>query len=273
MRTLMDPAVFPPALRGIMLAAFAAAYMSTIGTQLNWGASYMVNDFYRRFLRRRERRARVRDRLADRDRRADAGVDLRHAPPRVDRAGVEAADRDRRRHRHGAAAALVLVANQRVVGSVGDGGGGRGVAVPADRAEVGRRQAARLRLPDARHRGTDDDRVAGGDVSDARRSRTRRCRRSIAACVRTAAAGRRSPRPSACPRRRARSAPSCSTRSSAACWSTRRCSALARCCCAAPRSASDCWSCPRSPPPRLRAISLHRKFAEPRSASGSPSAS
>jgi len=49
----MDPAVFPPALRGIMLAAFAAAYMSTIGTQLNWGASYVVNDCYRRFLRRR----------------------------------------------------------------------------------------------------------------------------------------------------------------------------------------------------------------------------
>src|SRR3954466_5669508 len=54
-RTLMDPAVFPPALRGIMLAAFAAAYMSTIGTQLNWGASYVVNDFYRRFLRRNQR--------------------------------------------------------------------------------------------------------------------------------------------------------------------------------------------------------------------------
>src|SRR5262245_10098970 len=51
-RTLMDPAVFPPALRGVMLAAFAAAYMSTIGTQLNWGASYVVNDFYRRFMRR-----------------------------------------------------------------------------------------------------------------------------------------------------------------------------------------------------------------------------
>jgi SSS family solute:Na+ symporter len=50
-RTLMDPAVFPPALRGVMLAAFAAAYMSTIGTQLNWGASYIVNDFYRRFVR------------------------------------------------------------------------------------------------------------------------------------------------------------------------------------------------------------------------------
>src|SRR2546427_1761904 len=51
-RTLMDPAVFPPSLRGVMLAAFAAAYMSTIGTQLNWGASYVVNDVYRRFVRR-----------------------------------------------------------------------------------------------------------------------------------------------------------------------------------------------------------------------------
>ena len=49
-RTIVDPAVFPPALRGVMIAAFAAAYMSSVGTQLNWGASYLVNDFYRRFL-------------------------------------------------------------------------------------------------------------------------------------------------------------------------------------------------------------------------------
>src|SRR5436305_8189922 len=44
-------AYLPPSLRGLMVAAFAAAYMSTIATQLNWGASYLVNDFYRRFLR------------------------------------------------------------------------------------------------------------------------------------------------------------------------------------------------------------------------------
>ncbi|HXB54994.1 MAG TPA: sodium:solute symporter family protein [Vicinamibacteria bacterium] len=49
-KTIVDPQVFPVALRGIMIAAFAAAYMSTVGTQLNWGASYLVNDFYRRFL-------------------------------------------------------------------------------------------------------------------------------------------------------------------------------------------------------------------------------
>ncbi|HWQ55054.1 MAG TPA: sodium:solute symporter family protein [Bryobacteraceae bacterium] len=44
----------PPHWRGVMVAAFAAAYMSTIATQLNWGASYLVNDFYRRFLRKEE---------------------------------------------------------------------------------------------------------------------------------------------------------------------------------------------------------------------------
>jgi SSS family solute:Na+ symporter len=44
----------PPSLRGLMVAAFAAAFMSTIGTNLNWGASYLVNDFYRRFLRPNE---------------------------------------------------------------------------------------------------------------------------------------------------------------------------------------------------------------------------
>lgn len=51
--TVVDPHVFPVALRGIMIAAFAAAYMSTIATQLNWGTSYLINDVYRRFMQRR----------------------------------------------------------------------------------------------------------------------------------------------------------------------------------------------------------------------------
>jgi Na+/proline symporter len=46
-RVLID--YLPFWLRGLMVAAFMAAYMSTIGTQLNWGASYLVNDFYKRF--------------------------------------------------------------------------------------------------------------------------------------------------------------------------------------------------------------------------------
>jgi Na+/proline symporter len=41
----------PPMWRGLLLAAFAAAYMSTIATHLNWGTSYLINDFYRRFIR------------------------------------------------------------------------------------------------------------------------------------------------------------------------------------------------------------------------------
>ena len=35
-----------------MLASFAAAFMSTISTQLNWGSSYLVNDFYKRFIKK-----------------------------------------------------------------------------------------------------------------------------------------------------------------------------------------------------------------------------
>jgi SSS family solute:Na+ symporter len=41
----------PVGLMGLLVAAFLAAYMSTIATQLNWGTSYLVNDFYRRFLK------------------------------------------------------------------------------------------------------------------------------------------------------------------------------------------------------------------------------
>jgi Na+/proline symporter len=42
----------PVGLRGLMLASFAAAYMSTQATQMNWGSSYLMNDLYRRFLKR-----------------------------------------------------------------------------------------------------------------------------------------------------------------------------------------------------------------------------
>jgi len=51
-KVIIDPEVFPVALRGLIIAAFAAAYISTITTQFNWGASYIINDFYKRFLAR-----------------------------------------------------------------------------------------------------------------------------------------------------------------------------------------------------------------------------
>lgn len=41
-----------PGLLGLVVASLLAAYMSTISTHLNWGASYIANDFYRRFVRR-----------------------------------------------------------------------------------------------------------------------------------------------------------------------------------------------------------------------------
>ena len=41
----------PAGLRGLLVASFLAAYMSTMSTQLNWGCSYVINDFYKRFFR------------------------------------------------------------------------------------------------------------------------------------------------------------------------------------------------------------------------------
>ena len=41
----------PAGLKGLLVAAFFAAYMSTLSTQLNWGTSYIMNDLYRRFLK------------------------------------------------------------------------------------------------------------------------------------------------------------------------------------------------------------------------------
>ncbi|MBC7896783.1 MAG: Na+:solute symporter [Cytophagaceae bacterium] len=41
----------PSGFMGLMIAGLLAAYVSTIATHLNWGGSYLVHDFYRRFLR------------------------------------------------------------------------------------------------------------------------------------------------------------------------------------------------------------------------------
>lgn len=44
--------LMPTGLKGLMVASFFAAFMSTMSTHLNWGASYFVNDFYKRFVRK-----------------------------------------------------------------------------------------------------------------------------------------------------------------------------------------------------------------------------
>ena len=46
----MVMALAPTGLAGLLMVTFFAAYMSTISTQMNWGASYVVNDLYKRFL-------------------------------------------------------------------------------------------------------------------------------------------------------------------------------------------------------------------------------
>ena len=43
--------LLPTGLLGILFASLLAAFMSTVDTHLNWGASYLVNDVYHRFLR------------------------------------------------------------------------------------------------------------------------------------------------------------------------------------------------------------------------------
>ncbi len=41
----------PDGFKGLLLASFAAAFMSTVSPQLNWGSSYLINDFYKRFIK------------------------------------------------------------------------------------------------------------------------------------------------------------------------------------------------------------------------------
>ncbi|MEM7008524.1 MAG: sodium:solute symporter family protein [Thermodesulfobacteriota bacterium] len=41
-----------PGLKGLLFVTFLAAFMSTLSTQLNWGASYLMNDIYRRFIKK-----------------------------------------------------------------------------------------------------------------------------------------------------------------------------------------------------------------------------
>ena len=44
-------ALLPPGLKGLLLAAFLAAFASTVASYLNLSASYLLNDLYRRFIR------------------------------------------------------------------------------------------------------------------------------------------------------------------------------------------------------------------------------
>jgi len=43
--------LMPAGVKGLVIASLIAAFMSTIDTQMNWGASYLVSDLYKRFIR------------------------------------------------------------------------------------------------------------------------------------------------------------------------------------------------------------------------------
>ncbi len=48
---MMIQKYLPAGMRGIMFAAFLAAFMSSVDALINWGSSYMINDFYKRFVK------------------------------------------------------------------------------------------------------------------------------------------------------------------------------------------------------------------------------
>ena len=108
--------VFLPAgFAGFMVAGIFAAYRSTIETHLNWGTSYLVHDFYQRFIRPGSSAARAGLGGAARHGAADGARRALHA-----RARQRARTRstllalDRRGNRTDLSAALVLVAHQRL---------------------------------------------------------------------------------------------------------------------------------------------------------------
>ena len=94
-------AYLPASLRGVMLAAFAAAYMSTIATQLNWGASYIVSDFYRRFVRKEASDKHYVDVSQLSHGLSGARLGGRYLLHDLHQRRVEASHRDRRGHRPG----------------------------------------------------------------------------------------------------------------------------------------------------------------------------
>ncbi len=49
---LLFQRLLPEGLRGLVVASFFAAFMSSVSAMTNWGASYVVNDFYRRFVKK-----------------------------------------------------------------------------------------------------------------------------------------------------------------------------------------------------------------------------
>ena len=162
-------AYLPPSLRGLMIAAFAAAYMSTIATQLNWGASYLVNDFYRRFLKKSE----TERHYVTASQWATVFLTIVSAVVTFYLDSIAGAWKLLLVTGAGTGgvlvAALVLVAHQRLERSVGHDLGLRGLTYHADRLRPRQRPAARFRLDHDRHRFHHHRGLAGRDIPHAAR--------------------------------------------------------------------------------------------------------
>ena len=167
-----------------MVAAFAAAYMSTIATQLNWGASYLVNDFYRRFWKPNAPPRHYVTASQAGDNSAYGHFRHRDVLSRFHRRRVEAAARNRRGHGQRAVAALVLVAHQRVERGIRDDRRVCRVTDAADRFSYGFRRSAQFRVHHDDHRRHHHGGVAGGNVRSRGPSRATCWLRFIAGRVR-----------------------------------------------------------------------------------------
>ena len=136
----------PAGFAGLMMGGLIAANSSTILTHLNWGASYLVHDFYRRFIAPDADEKHYVMVGPRRDRRVVCGRGVPQPRPRVGAGCVRDSDFDRRRHRAPVPAALVLVAHQRLDRSGGDDQLVRDLR-PVLHAEEDRERRCRSRTP------------------------------------------------------------------------------------------------------------------------------
>ena len=107
----------PAGFVGLMVGGLIAANSSTILTHLNWGASYLVHDFYRRFIRRDAERKALCDGGPARDDRLVPLLVRGRVSPRYGEGHLRHHPADWRGHRAPLSRALVLVARERVVRS------------------------------------------------------------------------------------------------------------------------------------------------------------
>ena len=166
-RLLGDDIAYPAMLKflpvgfvGLMVGGLVAANSSTILTHLNWGASYLVHDFYRRFIRRDAERSALRDGWPARDDRPVHLLIAGRLSPRYGEGHVRHHPADWRGHGALVPRAMVLVARQCLVRSRRDDQLVRGFSAAARAGEERLRDQHASSAP---HHDRRDDGVLGRD--------------------------------------------------------------------------------------------------------------